>query len=63
MWRISYKTMFLREVLITAYMNVLEARSCAQRPGHRLECLLGDDPTVFWCPDATDIRHSHHRTI
>ena len=35
MWRISYKTMSLQEVLIMAYMNVLQAlttecRSLAQ---------------------------------
>lgn len=63
MWRISYKTMSLHEVLITAYMNVLEARSRAQPAGHREECLLGDVPTVFWCPEATDLRFSHQRTI
>jgi hypothetical protein len=26
MWRISYKTMSLQDVLIMAYMNVLQAR-------------------------------------
>jgi len=26
MWRISYKTMSLQEVLIMAYMNVLQAK-------------------------------------
>jgi len=35
MWRISYKTMSLQEVLIMAYMNVLQAKVSSNFPGHR----------------------------
>jgi hypothetical protein len=31
MWRISYKTMSLQEVLIMAYMNVLQALTTERR--------------------------------
>jgi hypothetical protein len=31
MWRISYKTMSLQEVLIMAYMNLLQARTTERR--------------------------------
>jgi hypothetical protein len=31
MWRISYKTMSLQEVLIMAYMNVLQALTTDRR--------------------------------
>ena len=31
MWRISYKTMSLQEVLIMAYMNVLQALTAERR--------------------------------
>jgi hypothetical protein len=31
MWRISYKTMSLQEVLIMAYMNVLQALPTERR--------------------------------
>jgi hypothetical protein len=31
MWRISYKTMSLQEVLIMAYMNVLEVLTTERR--------------------------------
>jgi hypothetical protein len=34
MWRISYKTMSLQEVLIMAYMNVLQAKVSSSFPGH-----------------------------
>jgi hypothetical protein len=33
MWRISYRAMFLQDVLIMAYMNVLEAKSWIQPAG------------------------------
>lgn len=35
MWRINYKRTTLQQVLIMAYMNVLEATSCAQAAGSR----------------------------
>jgi hypothetical protein len=35
MWRISYKTMSLQEVLIMAYMNVLQAKVSSSFPDHR----------------------------
>jgi len=35
MWRISYKTMSLQEVLIMAYMNVLQAKASSSFPDHR----------------------------
>jgi hypothetical protein len=31
MWRVSYKTMSLQEVLIMAYMNVLEVLTTERR--------------------------------
>jgi hypothetical protein len=31
MWRISYKTMSLQEVLIMAYMNLLQAMTAERR--------------------------------
>jgi hypothetical protein len=34
MWRISYKTMSLQEVLIMAYMNVLQAKVSSNSPDH-----------------------------
>jgi hypothetical protein len=33
MWRISYKRMSLQEVLIMAYMNVLQAKLSSSFPG------------------------------
>ncbi len=40
MWRISYKTMSLQDVLIMAYMNVLQAKlreaRCTRRSPRRL---------------------------
>lgn len=35
MWRISYRTMSLQDVLIMAYMNVLEPKSWTQPAGDR----------------------------
>ncbi len=53
MWRISYKTLTLQDVLTMAYMNVLEAASYNRPAGTAgVQANIGN---------ATDVESRHHR--
>jgi len=54
MWRISYRTISLQDVLIMAYMNVLEPKSWNQPAGDR------DVRTGFG--NAAVCEERHHRS-
>ncbi len=54
MWRISYRTMSLQDVLSMAYMNVLETKSWIQPAGD------GDFQTGIG--NATVCEARHHQT-
>ena len=54
MWRISYRTMSLQDVLIMAYMNVLEPKSRTQPAGVK-DVLTG-------IGNATVCEERHHQT-